>query len=171
MHLNIANLSGEKFNRLKVLSYSHTSPARHAYWLCKCDCGNEVVVAASALKRGLTKSCGCLRSQRTKNLNLSHGLSYDPTYATWKGMVARCYNEKSGGYKYYGGRGITVCDEWRDDPAKFIEYVSQLPKHGKKGYTIDRINNDGNYEPGNIRYATKEQQTENSRTVYLSRFY
>ena len=123
--------------------------------LCKCECGNEVVTYLASFKNGHSKSCGCLLKER-KNA-LKHGLRKHPVYRIWDTMKQRCTNQNNAKYHRYGARGIKVCDEWLNDPKAFIEYMGERPE----GYTIDRINNDGNYEPGNVRWATQKEQQNN----------
>jgi hypothetical protein len=92
-----------------------------------------------------------------------HGLSHHPLYRVYASMIQRCYNENNPGYKNYGGRGIEVCDAWKNDPGLFLDYIERLPNFGEDGYSIDRINNDGNYEPGNLRWADRFIQANNKR--------
>ncbi len=155
------NLIGQKFGRLTVIKRSGTDKFGHILWLCRCECENEKEVISSNLIRGLTKSCGCI--QKEKPNNTQHGLSKTTIYKKWKGMKNRCFNPKSLKYKDYGGRGITVCEEWRNNFMKYYEYVSKLPHFNEKGYSIDRINDNGNYEPGNVRWATAKEQANNTR--------
>lgn len=159
----IVNLIGQRFGRLLVLEEDMENNEKKAKWICKCDCGNIVSVYGHNLKSGTTKSCGCLYldRKREKHPRYQTGLSHEPIYTVWCGMKQRCFNPKATEYSAYGGRGITVCNEWKNSFEKFYEYVSKLPHYGEDGRSIDRINNNGNYEPGNVRWATKEQQYQN----------
>jgi len=159
----LINIKGKKYGNLTVISFDHIGECRKSFWLCKCDCGNEIIVTSNHLRKGNTKSCGCITRELTKNINLSHGLSYEPLYKTYTTMKSRCYNKNTKAYKDYGGRGIKMCEEWKTDFGKFYNYMTQLPKFGEEGHTIDRIDNDGNYEPSNVRYATAKQQANNTR--------
>lgn len=157
------DLTGVRFGNLVVISKSrkHQFPSGQIeiLWLCKCDCGNEVEVFGRNLKTGNTKSCGCLR----ENLKTKHGLWGSKVYKCWDNMRSRCYNKNMTEYDCYGGRGIRVCDEWKNNFQTFYDYVSKLPHFGEKGYSIDRINNDGNYEPSNVRWATAKEQANNQQ--------
>lgn len=149
------DLTGQRFGRLTVIERD-TSRTDRVYWWCRCDCGNITSVVARDLRNGKTKSCG-----RHSKGHLTHGLSHTKIYQKWIGMRMRCFNPNCERYPNYGGRGITVCDEWRNNFQAFYDYVSKLEHFGEDGYTLDRINNDGNYEPGNVRWATDEQQRRN----------
>ncbi len=127
----------------------------------KCACGKVFESNIQSIKRGLTKSCGCIK--RIRPNRTTHGLKHHPFYRKWKSIKERCFNKNVHQYKDYGGRGITICDEWRNNPAAFIDYISKLKHAGDPGYTLDRINNDGDYEPGNVRWATAKQQRHNQR--------
>ena len=155
-------LSRMRFGRLTVLSRSDNIKGKTA-WLCKCDCGNKIVVSANNLTKNNTLSCGCYRSEQVRKACRIHGDSGTSMYYRWQGIKARCLNPKSNVYKYYGARGISICDEWKNDFNAFLTYVSKLPHYGEKGRSIDRINNNGNYEPGNVRWATQSEQVKNSR--------
>lgn len=159
----IVNLVGQQFERLLVIEEDMTNNEKKAKWICKCDCGNIVSVYGHNLKSGTTKSCGCLYRDRKGEHNPRYetGLSREWIYSTWNSMKQRCFNPNATEYSAYGGRGITVCEEWKNSFKCFYEYVSKLPHYGEEGRSIDRINNNGNYEPGNVRWATKEQQYEN----------
>lgn len=159
----LADLTGQKFGRLTVIERAENIGDR-TRWKCQCDCGNEIIVYATNLKRGLTKSCGCYGKNFPSHLKHGHGKHGDSTYNVYTLMKSRCYNTNNKAYKNYGGRGIAVCDEWLHDFKAFYDYVSVLPHFGEAGYSLDRINNDGNYEPNNVRWATKKEQANNRRT-------
>ena len=142
------DLTGQVFGRLTVLGRAENQRPGRAMWTCECSCGNTTVVPAPHLTKGETKSCGCL--QRT------HGESKTRTYHIWKVMRQRCRDPKATGYQHYGGRGISVCQRWQDYSA-FIQDLGQAPD----GLTIDRINNDGDYEPGNCRWVSRKVQGNN----------
>lgn len=134
-------------------------------WLCRCDCGNEVGVSAGSLRRGLSKSCGCERNTQTSIRRTTHGHSSGgvktPEYQTWARIKTRCTNENHSDYPDYGGRGLMVAAEWVDDFEAFYAHIG--PKPTSK-HSIDRIDNERGYEPGNVRWATTEVQSNNKRS-------
>ena len=147
------------YGRLTVTGRAPNIGTRAA-WICRCDCGNVVVVSGSALRRRNNRSCGCLVRDRKRK----HGEATDtngPTreYLAWQNMKARCYYPKSPGFKHWGGRGIIVCERWREDFKNFLSDMSRCPPN----FTLDRINSNGNYEPGNCRWATRKEQIRNQR--------
>jgi len=155
---------GQKFGRLTVLEFwdirIRTGDKKESRWLCKCECGNEAIVVGSSLRSGGTSSCGCLKKEIIKKTFTTHGMSADPLYYVWKNMLERCSNEDLKFFKHYGGRGISVCAEWKD-MNKFIDWAN---RNGyKKGLEIDRIDNDGNYIPNNCRFTTRKEQLLNTR--------
>ena len=156
------DMTGQKFNRLTVLSREPNDKHGKAMWLCRCDCGNLLVVCGCNIRNNHTQSCGCLQRERTSEVAVLHGKAHTRLHNVWKSMRQRCTNPNSRNFKNYGGRGIRVCDEW-DSFDSFYDHVSQLPYFGEKGRSIDRINNDGNYEPGNVRWATTVEQEHNKR--------
>ena len=157
------DLTGQRFGRLVVIERAG-SRYGHSAWLCKCDCGNTIVATASNLK-GRTTSCGCYQREAAARAKTKHGKAHTKIHYIWLAMKKRCFNENSSQFKDWGGRGITVCDEWKNDFQAFYDYVSKLPHFGEAGYSLDRINNDGNYEPNNVRWATRIEQNNNRRGV------
>lgn len=152
----------DRYGRLTVLK--RTVFTKRAKWLVRCDCGVEKEVLAESLRSGSTKSCGCLRSESVKSKNMTHGLSNTEMYRRWQMILDRCNNPNSKAYKNYGGRGISVCKSWSESFESFIRDVGYPPG---KGYSLDRINNDGDYSPGNVRWATQLEQSRNTRRNIL----
>ena len=157
------DLTGHKFGRLKVLKMVGCNKWGEAMWLCECECGNLVSVTSNNLRRLHTRSCGCLQKEAASSSNTTHGKRGTKLYPAWNMMKDRCSNQNSKAYKNYGGRGIRVCEEWKNSFQAFYDYVSKLPHFNEKGYSLDRINNDGNYEPNNVRWATRYEQVHNRR--------
>ena len=166
---NRLELKDTKFGRLRVVRISfNRSAAGKTRWVCECVCGKKVIVVGSALRSGRQKSCGCLRAEILAVNNAPvHGHSrrkkMSGTYQSWADMKNRCTNPNSWAWKYYGGRGIKVCDKWD----KFENFIRDMGTKPKK-LTLDRIDNDGNYEPKNCRWASRSTQAKNRRTVRLS---
>lgn len=161
------NLVGQKFGYLTVLERAENDKCGNRRWLCKCDCGCEVVVEGGNLKRGRQKSCGCMHDELIARRATTHGMSKSKLYSLWNAMKTRCLNPNSQKYKDYGGRGISVYPAWINDFQAFYEYVSQLEHFGEKGYTLDREDNNGNYEPGNLRWADAKTQRHNRRDALI----
>lgn len=159
----IKDLTGQRFGRLTVVSKTDERKDRCVVWKCICDCGNEHFVISRSLLGGKTRSCGCLWNETKGTGRISHHMSDTKLYKKWCGMKRRCYYTSHKSYKDYGGRGITVCDEWKNDFQAFYDYVSKLPHFGEEGYSLDRINNNGNYEPENVRWTTQKEQCANRR--------
>ena len=159
-HKRFKDLTGMRFHRWSVRSFAGMKGTEGAHWNCVCDCGAESEVQSGNLRSGKSKSCGCFNLAQIRKRNSTHGLSRTPEYNAWLNMNKRCYNENDPRYKWYGARGIFVCPEWRHDFAQFLRDMG--PKPSPK-HSIDRINNDGNYEPRNCRWATWKQQQNNRR--------
>jgi hypothetical protein len=157
------DISGQRFERLVAVEQVG-SGRKEAYWRCKCDCGSETVTRGSKLRAGLTSSCGCVSAEKLSQANRKHGLHSHPIASIWYGIKARCLSPSNPAYKNYGGRGIQVCDRWLD----LKNFIDDMYPAFQLGMTLDRINNDGNYEPSNCRWATRKQQARNRRsTLYV----
>ena len=152
------DLTGQRFGKLTVLSATENK-GRNTAWLCKCDCGNEKIILTNALRSGRSKSCGCGISESVK-ARMTKYLTHDyRLYHIWYGMLERCRNKEHKSYHRYGGRGITVCDEWKD----FEVFACWATTNGYDDkLSLDRIDNDGNYESSNCRWVTELKQHRNT---------
>ncbi len=156
---------GKKFGRWFVLSQSESGKGGRRRYKCQCDCGTVRIVSKSNLKCGESKSCGCYRDDTAAMRNKTHDKSGTIEYSTWQGIKTRCLNENSKDYKRYGGRGITICEEWENSFETFYSDMGNKPN----GMQIDRINNDGNYESKNCRWVTPKENSCN-RSVSMTWF-
>lgn len=159
------NLAGMRFGRLVAIETNKSSKSHRRLWLCKCDCGNMVEVASDSLVCGNTKSCGCLQKEIRVTANTKHGYCGTRLYRIWKGMISRCYQKSSTDYKWYGEKGVEVCEEWK----KFINFKDWAVEHGySDSLTIDRINPYGNYNPKNCRWCKTAEQNKNRRRKQIN---
>lgn len=153
----------KKYNRLTVksLTYKIVGTTKRAFFVCECECNNIKEILAGHVVNGHTQSCGCLQKERVAECFLTHGQTHIRLYSTWENMIQRCHNSNNLRYKDWGGRGIKVCDEWRE----FEPFRDWAFKNGYSDkLSIDRINNDGNYEPSNCRWVDNITQMRNTRT-------
>ena len=158
LHSSAKGLTGQRFGRLVAIEPTDERRNRIIIYCCHCDCGKQCFVRSVDLRNGHTKSCGCLSRELTKKRNTTHGMSEASIYKIWRGILARCENPNDPAYKNYGGRGIKVCERWH----KFENFYADVGDP-PQGMTLDRRNNDGNYEPENFRWATRKEQVLNSR--------
>lgn len=154
------DLTNRRFGKLTAIRPQRTNTGLYG-WLCRCDCGKEIVVRTTALTSGHTKSCGCYAKHLRENgvPHTTHGNKHSRLYRIWCGMKSRCCNSNVPFYKYYGGKGIAVCEEWQNDFQSFFGW--SMANGYEDHLTIDRIDNDGNYEPSNCRWVSMTVQNRN----------
>jgi hypothetical protein len=160
--MQIIDLTGKSFERWTVLSFSHKE-GKAVYWLCRCACGTERAVFVGDLKRGGSRSCGCLKREDSHNRLLKHGHSFHPMYRSWVELHARCNNKRKSGYELYGGRGISVDPSWNN----FESFLADMGGGWAKGKSIDRIDVDGGYCKENCRWSSPKEQANNRRTNHV----
>lgn len=158
---------GERVGMLSIVREVDKRPGSRAKrYECVCDCGNSTAVDAGNLRKQSTRSCGCIRRSRGAEMMARHGARFHPAYTRWNAMISRCYNENHVGYKNYGARGISVCDQWRSDPVAFVKWAE------KSGFDckleLDRRDNEGNYTPENCRWVTRSVNMRNRRKKGVS---
>jgi len=159
------DLTGIRYGRLVVIKRGPNGKSGMTKWECRCDCGKTTIVFGAALRGGDTKSCGCLHAEWSAKYHTIHGKCGTVEHQIWKSIIGRCENANSTSFPRYGGRGIKICPEWRHDFAAFLAHVGPRPS---PKHSIDRYpNNDGNYEPGNVRWATVREQSRNRRSNVL----
>lgn len=148
--------AGDVFGKLTVLREFPHSPCAPRMFECRCECGRVKAIMLANLRKGFSRTCGCANIARLTK----HGGFLTSEYRSWQHMINRCTNRKYKKWAYYGGRGITVCEEWRASFSAFLDHIGPKPM---ASYTVERIRNDGNYEPGNVRWATRSEQNRNKR--------
>lgn len=158
------DISGQRFGKLVAIKRVGKDKRNNALWQCKCSCGNYCIRAVAELHKRNNHSCGCSGKEHLKNMgkgNVTHGMTGTRLYGCYKGMMSRCYREKDIHYSAYGGRGIIVCDEWKNNPKVFVDWALT---HGySDDLTIERIDVNGNYEPSNCKWIPMAEQYENKR--------
>lgn len=161
IHWRFQDLAGTKFGKLTAVSRDKSR--RGTFWTCLCDCGNTTTVAAGNLKSGAQISCGCVHRQLAGARQFRHGMVGSREYQAWTHAKKRCTNPRDGAYRNYGGRGITMCRKWTESFQAFYEDMGPCPE----GLTLDRIDNEGHYEPGNCRWTNRVVQNNNTRNTVL----
>jgi hypothetical protein len=164
------DLTGQRFGRLVAMEPSQHRTPRGRFkilWTCRCDCGGEAIATVDRLRSGETQSCGCLQRERAAAAHFVHGGKGTDEYLIWKGMRQRCLNPRNPNFRSYGGRGITICERWQ---ASFAAFLADMGPRPSPQHSIDRVNNDGNYEPGNCRWALRVQQLNNHRRSHRITF-
>ena len=166
----LIDLSGQRFGRLVVKARVFSEHSKGTVWACVCDCGNHVQVVGGNLKSGNSKSCGCFDREMVSLRFWKHGDSKNgksAEYRTWSNLKDRCSRQNNKHFNNYGGRGIVVCNRWLNS---FVDFLADVGPRPSCRYSLDRIDNDGNYEPGNVRWATDKEQSNNRRTSVFYEF-
>lgn len=155
----VINIAGQRFGRLLALEEAGRDKFGEVKWRCRCDCGQERIVRGYKLRKSLTASCGCQKTEHIGMLRRTHGKSRSPEYISYRAMIRRCYDPTTRPYPWYGGRGVVVCERWLNSFLAFLKDVGPRPD----GWTLDRIDPNGNYEPTNCRWAPWYVQARNKR--------
>lgn len=168
-HPNMIDVTGQTFGMLTAIEHVDKRTGSGVIWRCRCQCGSDTFAKCSDLRSGKTRSCGCLRRITSARTGVTHGDTrrgrWAKEYRSWRFMLTRCEDPTHRAYPYYGGRGIRVCERWKD----YASFLADMGRKPEGRYSLDRIDNDGDYEPGNVRWATQAQQTRNySRNVMLT---
>ena len=158
------DIRGRRFARWTVYGFAGQTKVGQCRWHCICECGTRKVVTGWLLIKGVSRSCGCLQREETSRRAHKHGMSGAPEHMAWKAIKQRCFNPNYQEWEYYGGRGITMAPEWIDDFPEFFSHVGPRPGND---FSLDRINNDGDYEPGNVRWAKRATQSRNRRNAVI----
>lgn len=159
------DLSGKRFGYLTAVRLSKNRKHNCRLWVCECDCGNVIEVRVADLVNGNTKSCGCYQKERARNAKTKHGYRSERLYGIWCNMKSRCSNQKTKSYKNYGGRGITVCDEWSESFTSFRKWA--LENGYSNGLTIERVDVNKGYSPENCSFIPKSEQSRNTRRCHF----
>ena len=172
-YMSKIDLTGQRFNKLTVIGEAGRAKNGSIIWACRCDCGTITSVRTTSLRNGATKSCGCFQKAQVKKSNLTHGMTQQKVnenripriYRTWANMKTRCNNPNTKYYNHWGGRGIKVCEEWAESFEAFFSWA--MANGYQDDLQIDRIDNDGDYEPGNCRWVDSDQNANNKRSSLI----
>ena len=160
----LIDLTGKRFNRLLVLNQGDRLRPKVPRWVCLCDCGKTIVTDGKSLRHGLSRSCGCLKNEKIKQRSTTHGMTNSSEYKTWCGIKKRCYNKNEMCYPSYGGRGITMSEEWKHSFDAFLRDVGPKPS---ANHSIERIDPNGNYQADNCKWIPLHEQARNKRNTIL----